>query len=151
MQAPGFIIHATGARGNMPDLGKRAYRLKCAIRVPNNLHGDELKRSVLACLEDFVRDMHLQGFEWQGSYGWRREGMPKPFIEAVTIRRPRRKSAKEMIRAVMQGARFLDNDPGPASTVPVLEVAEHWQYEVSGVFVHDAILTDIPDKHEERN
>lgn len=151
MNAPSFIIRAAGSLGGVPDLGKRPYRLRCEVVVPGGLRGDRLKRAVERCLDDFVRDMHVRGFEWVSSKGWRREGMPRPYVEPMTIRRPKRLTAKEMLPAVMQGARFLPPKDEPmAATVPALEASERWRYVVSGVFTHDTILTDVPDAHEEQ-
>lgn len=149
LEAPAFIIHAAGSLGNQSDLGKRPYRLRCEVVVPGGLRGDRLKRAVERCLDDFVRDMHVRGFDWVSGYGWKREGMPQPYVAPMTIRKPRRLAAREMLPSVAQGARFLANDETVAQTVPALEASERWRYVVSGVFTHDTILTDVPDRHEE--
>ena len=147
--APQFIIHASGSRRNPPDLGKRAYRLRCQITVGNGVHGAELRQAVRGCLEHFVKGMHLEGFEWLSRYGWRPEGMPVPHIEPREIRIPPRLTAKQMLPAVKQGARFLAKDETIAWAVPSLEESIRWDYIVSGVFVHDTLVIDVPYPHEE--
>ena len=132
-----------------PDLGKRPYRLHCHVTVEGGVRGSELHLAVGHCLDDFVRAMHQQGFEHVSSEPWRSHGMPKPHIKPMTLRRPARLSSRDMMPAVMQGARFRAGPETIALVVPRLEESELWDYDVSGVFLHDTILTDVPDLHEE--
>ena len=157
--SPGFIIHATGSRGNMPDLGKKAYRLKCRFQVPAGSGRAYLERAKYAAAEQFVADMAKRGYEHIGEShrlpvaerGWRMK-FKGAHIEVMTsLPKPKRlPSAREMQAAVMQGARFLADDRPTTMTVPHFTQCEYHDYELSTIFLRDTILFEVPDLHEEK-
>lgn len=98
--------------------------------------------------EWFVADMKKQHWENLPDYGFKIKG-PFPYVEPVTIHIPKRPSAREMLSAVMQGAPFHDEGSDYATALPSINATEYWEFEIKGVFVHEEILTEYPDPHEE--
>ena len=54
-----------------------------------------------------------------------------------------------MLPQVMQGAKFRAEDVGGVMLVPDISATEFWDYDISAVFLHETILTEVPDRHEE--
>lgn len=147
MTSPGFIIHAAGSRGNVPDLGKRSYRLKFSVVTWPNPTSDQLRRGLYKSLEPLERQMRTQGFELrERTIRFERR---QPHIETVEIHVHRQPTAKQMIRDVAQGAKFRDQGGTIAMAVPLLEETEAWEYIFSAEFIHDTLVFDIPEVHEE--
>lgn len=143
----------TSAYANLllrPDLGKKAYRLRCRFRVGAYPGARFLEKAKYAAGEQFIRDMQVRGWEYVDRYGFRMTGPYAP-VEPTTIHVIRPPSSRNMLTAVAQGARFLPTDQGSqAQAMPVLHESENWEFELAGVFVHKTILTERPDPHEER-
>lgn len=138
---------------------KKAYRLKCRFKIepaPSPVRDamahmrwmSRLETEKVRVAEMFVRDLKVEGWENLPGYGFRMRG-PMPHIEPVEIHMPPRLSANEMLPQVAQGARCLDKGEDYAKPVPTLAMSEWWEFEISGVFAREEILTEYPDPHEE--
>lgn len=128
---------------------KRAYRLKCRFKIEPYPRADRLDREKVRVAERFVDDMHKQGWEHVSQYGFTMKG-PFPYVAPVTIHTPRVPSAREMLRGVAQGARYLDKGGTVAGAMPVLDATEWWEFELQATFTRTEILTEVADRHEER-
>jgi len=136
-----------------PDLGKKAYRLRCRFSIGAFPSRDVLEKAKVACAERFVIDMAKQGWDYLDKYGFRMSG-PYPPTEIVNL--PSRSKQErwhqpsaEIMAAVMAGARIRAQDDGYVKAVPPVALSDYWDFELAGVFVHNTILTEYPDKHEE--
>ena len=131
-----------------PDLGKKPYRLRCRFRI-GALPGERwLEKAKYAAAQQFVDDMAGRGFEYVDHFGFRMTG-PYPALVPVTVRVPRRLTAREMLPGVMAVNPYRAGIETLACAVPLLDESEYWEYGLAGVFLHVAILTDTPDPHEE--
>ena len=140
----------TSAYANLllrPDLGKKAYRLKCRFRIGAFPKQQFLDKAKIQAADWFVGDMHKRGFEYVDRYGFRMKG-PFSAIDPMTLRRPKRISSRQMLPMILQGAKFRDEGGSMAINVPILSESENWEYELSGVFVHKTMLVEQPDKGE---
>jgi hypothetical protein len=138
-----------------PDLGKRGYRLRCRFSVGAFLDEWSLEKAKRVAAEAFVTDMAKQGWCYLDRYGFKMTG-PYPAIEVVQL--PKRSQQErwhlpsaDIMPAVMAGARIgrIAQDGGYARSVAPLTETDRWEFELAGVFVHQTILTEYPDKHEE--
>ena len=127
---------------------KKGYRLRCRFKTDPYPTPGRLDREKVQIAEQFVRDMHKQGWEHDLRYPFKMTG-PFPVVSPVTIRPRRVPTAREMYQHVGQGARFLDMGEDTVSLVPSLVASEGWEYEIAGIFVRTQILTEYPDAHEE--
>ena len=156
--SPNFIVHASGSRGNMPDLGKKAYRLHCRFRIGAYPSPRLLDLAKYEAAEQFVVDMAKKGYQHIGESsrlppeqrGWRMAFKGAHIAPMNLVKHPRALSAREMLPRVMQGERFRVRDDPPVMLVPHFSEAEYWDYDLSTIFIHDTILMDWPDRHEER-
>ena len=144
-----------------PTRDRKAYRLKCRFKIepsPSPVRDSmgharwmsRLEREKVRIADWFVRDLRVEGWESLPSHGFKMRG-PFPMVVPTTIRVVRPPSAREMRDAVMQGARFLDKGVNYAKSVPKLNASEWWEFEISGVFTREQIMTEIPDAHEEEH
>lgn len=144
-----------------PSREKKAYRLKCRFKIepcPSPLRDSmgharwmaRLEREKVRVAERFVRDMHTKSPPWDNlpDYGFKMRG-PFPMVVIKPIHVKRMPSAREMLPAVAQGARFLDSGVSGVSDVPKLGESEWWEFEISGIFAREELLAEIPDAHEE--
>lgn len=132
-----------------PDLGHKAYRLRCKFTIGAAPSRDFLDKAKYAAAEKFVQDMAKQGWVHVSRFGFHMTG-PFPAMRAKQVsRRLRVPSAKDMLPAVLQGATFRAPEMYGVQTVPVLGESEDWDYELASVFVHKTILVEHPDRHEE--
>lgn len=156
--SPNFIIHAAGSRGNMPDPGKKAYRMHCRFTIGAYPGARMLEKAKYAAAEEFVAHMAKKGYQWIGESsrlpveqrGWRMEFKGAHIAPMNLPRHPRTLSAREMLPQVMAGNKFRVKDDPPVMLVPHFSAAELWDYDISTIFVRDTILMDWPDRHEER-
>ena len=160
MTSPGFIIHAAGSLGNRPDLGKKPYLLHCRFEIGAYPSERALDQAKYAAAETFVADMKVKGWDYIGessrlppeARGFKME-FKGAHIVITNPRRPQRTlSARQMMPELMQGNKFrLREDELPfVMNVPEPDATELWDYDLAGVFLHDAILTEYPDLHEEK-
>ncbi len=138
-----------------PSLDKKAYRLKCRFVTNAFPSQREVEQGKYEAARLFVRDMAKQAFEYVDHYGFRMSG-PFPPVQTMTpptAAQRRQPSAREMLTAVKAGHRFdrTAADGGFARPVPLITEVDAWEFELSGVFVHETIMIEVPDEHEERN
>lgn len=139
-----------------PDLGKKAYRLKCRFVIGAYPGARALEKGKYEAADLFVRDMAKQNYEYVDRYGFTLAG-PFPATETVTLPKPSQQEqwhapSREMIVAIRAGYRpeqLVQND-GYAKPVPLISETDAWEFELSGVFVHETILMEVPDPHEEK-
>lgn len=132
-----------------PDLGYKAYRLRCKFTIGADPRPEFLQKAKYAAAEQFREDMHKQGWEYVERYGFHMTG-PRPAMSARPVaKRMRVPSAREMLPHVAQGARFLAPEAYGVQNVPLIGESEDWEYEIAGIFVHKTILVESPDLHEE--
>lgn len=138
-----------------PDLGKRAYRLRCRFTVNAFPDTAMLERAKVQAAEMFVRDMAKQGWEYLDKHGFKMTG---PFIPMKIVALPKRHqqarwhtSSHELLAQARAGFRSPAlSEPNYVTAVPALSETESWDFELAGVFVHKTILTESPDPHEEK-
>lgn len=140
MNAPQLILKTA--------LPNKGYRLRCRFKIEPYPSVRRLDQEKVRVAERFVHDMHGQGWENDGRFGFKMTG-PFPRVQPITIHPQRRLSAKEMLSGVLQGARFRDNGGALAWEMPKLVTSEWWEFELAGVFVRQQILTERPDPGEE--
>lgn len=132
-----------------PTLDRKAYHLRARFKIEPFPSPYRLDREKVKVAEQFVRDMHKQGWEQVESFGFKMTG-PFPMVTPVTIRPRRMPTAREMLPGVREGYRFLDDGETPGVLiVPALAASEWWEYELAGVFAREQIMTERPDAHEE--
>lgn len=139
-----------------PDLGKKAYRLRCRFSVGAFPSERSLEKAKYAAAEMFVTDMAKQGWHYLDRHGFKMTG-PYPAVEVVQL--PKRSQQErwhvpsaDIMSAVATGTRIgrIAQDGGYAKPVPLLAESDRWEFELAAVFTHKTILTEYPDKHEER-
>lgn len=138
-----------------PDLGKKAYRLKCRFLIGAYPSERTLEKAKFHAADLFIQDLAKQGWENVSKHGFKMSG---PFAAVQVINLPKRSQqerwhtpSKDMIAAVSAG--YKPPPPPPESyvqTVPDVAESEDWEFELAGVFVHSTIMTELPDLHEER-
>ena len=137
-----------------PDRGKHGYRLRCRFTI-NRLPAERwLEQAKYAAAERFVVDMRKQGFEYLDAHGFKMTG---PFVPLKIVSLPSKAQQEKwhlrstaMLPRLMQGEKFRARQEGFATNALSLDESEEWEFELAGVFVHDTILTEMPDPHEER-
>lgn len=132
-----------------PSLDKRGYRLRCRFKIEPYPTKARLDRERVTVAEQFVSDMHKQGWEHDARHAFKMTG-PFPMVPLTTIHPRSVPTAKEMVPYVKNGARFLDQGKSTATTIPPLDLSEWWEYEIAGVFVRTQIMTEYADRHEEQ-
>ncbi len=133
-----------------PDLGKRPYRLRCRFDIDAYPSERSLEKAKFAAAEMFVKDMKKQGFEYWEKHGFTMTG---PYSAVDTITLPKRGKgplpSKDIMAAVAAGYRpGQPSNSNGVKTVPLITETDRWAFELSGVFIHDTILTELPDKKE---
>ena len=135
-----------------PDLGRKAYRLKCRFIVEAFPKEEWVNQAKFVAAQLFINSMAKQGWEHLEKYGFAMRG---PFPETPITPLPKRPpdvsnlEALKMAEAGYHG-RLEDESSLVASVLP-LSQSENWEYELAGVFVHKTILVEYPDLHEERS
>lgn len=145
-----------------PDLGKKAYRLKCRFTIEAFPTKRSLELGKFKAAGLFVTDLAKQGWENVEKFGFKLNGPFSP-VEIMTI--PKRSeqprwnaSSKEMYGAIQSGNiqnyqrqqyERMAADGGYARPVPHITEVDSWEFELVGVFVHKTILMETPDPHEE--
>ncbi len=137
-----------------PDLGRRAYRLKCRFVIEAYPTAGRLATVKVEAAERFVEDMAKQGYEYMDKHGVtepRLIGAVTPITGAPTRAQRERFDAAAALPNVMAGDRLrLQHEMDYAVTIPLLNQVDAWQYEITAVFVHKTLLVETPDDHEER-
>ena len=139
-----------------PDLGKKAYRLKCRFIVGAFPSDRTLEKAKYEAADLFVRDMAKQGWQYLDEHGFKMTG-PFPATEIVIL--PKRSEqerwhtpTRELLSAALAGhpLRASHRGEGYVRNVPSLDSTDSWEFELAGVFVHDTLLAEMPDTHEEQ-
>ena len=140
-----------------PDLGKKAYRLKCRFTLPAYPMPDWIEKAKWKAAEMFVADMAKQGWEYDPNRlslnvrGFRITGpySKTPIMVLPTsIERQRLVAHRDLFR-VRAGDRMRDKGSDYAKVLPMIEESDQWEYEISAVFIRNVILVETPDTHEE--
>ena len=139
-----------------PDLGKKAYRLRCRFVIGAYPSARMLEKAKYHAADLFVADMAKQGWQYVSRHGFTLKG---PFPATVTIELPNvgqqerwHVPSKELLPAVQAGYRARTGvDGGYAQPVPLLTDTDAWEFELAGVFTHATIMTEVPDAHEEES
>ena len=132
-----------------PDLGKRAYRLKCRF-ITNPFPNERmLELAKYEAADLFVQDMAKQGWQYTGN-GFKMAG---PFPKTELHLLPKRSEQERWhtpSREMLQSGNFIRRpQQSYAKEVPLITETESWEFELAAVFVHDTLLTEYPDAHEE--
>lgn len=137
-----------------PDLGRKAYRLRCRFRVEAFPHAGWLEGAKYAAAEMFVKDMAKQGYEYLDEHGFKMTG-PFPCLDVITL--PKRSEmakwhtpSREMLPGLMAGKKYRTSASPFVMTAPNLAETDEWEYELAGVFVHKTILMETPSEDEQR-
>lgn len=137
-----------------PDLGKKAYRLRCRFVIGAYPSEWTLEKAKFHAADLFVKDMAKQGWENVSKHGFKMSG---PFAPVQVVNLPKASQqeqwhtpSKDMIAAITAGYRPPPPAPNYVQTVPDVAECDDWEFELAGVFVHPAIMTEVPDPHEER-
>lgn len=145
-----FIIHAAGSLGNRADLGKHPYRLHCRFRVGADASKRDVEQAANIAADTFIADMAVQGWQHLSQYGFRLTFKGSSVVP-MNLGRPKRPpSSREMLPQVMQGATFRSTGEPAVMNVLPPSMVEFVDFDLSGVFLHNTILSEIPDLHEER-
>lgn len=128
-----------------PDLGKRAYRLKCRFTLPANPKPSWVEKAKYATAQWFIQDMAKEGWEYVGKFSFTLKG-PFPHID-VALSLPKRSKQEQWHFNARQPrlTRVGKGIPGVAN-VPLLDGGADWDYELSAVFIRPAIVIEMPDK-----
>lgn len=139
-----------------PDLGKKAYRLKCRFVIGAFPSERTLELAKYHAADLFVRDMAKQGWQYLDEHGFKMTG-PFPAVEVISL--PSRSQqqrwhtpSSELFAAIQAGYRpdRLVRNGSHAKSVPLITETDDWEFELAGVFVHETLLAEVPDEHEER-
>jgi hypothetical protein len=135
-----------------PDLGKKAYRLRCAFTMPAYPRADFLAKAKVEAAELFVEDMAKQGFAYRDEHGFRMSG---PYVPTKVGSIPKRheqerwhQASRDMLPSLLNGNPPRVKDPGYVFAPLTLQTSDLWEYRLAGVFVHDTIVVEYPEEHE---
>jgi hypothetical protein len=136
---------------------RRAYRLRCRFVLPANPRPEWVEKEKYRIAERFIADMRKQGWEHLPRHGFQLSG---PFPPTPEPGLPRsggsqwHAPSRDLLSAVADGrpprARRGEGLMDGIHAVPVMGETDGWEYELAGVFTHPEILTEVPDRHEER-
>ena len=125
-----------------PDLGRRAFRLKCRFVIEPRPTRESLRSGALRAMELFVADAAKQGWRHVTGEAPRLSGPFSP-TKTTTVRRRPSPSSREMLPFVTQGNRFRAGEETVAQRVIPLAESDRWEYELALVFTRDAIRADL--------
>ena len=132
------------------DLGRRPYKMRCRFEIEADHTRGQLEKARKVALNKFIADIGKRGWEYVERIQPRITG-PYPNVQpGSSLPKPQRVSAKRMLPEIMQGNKFRGDTrvDGIQSPEPI-DATEWVQYEIEAYFVHDTILVDTPDLHEE--
>ena len=138
-----------------PDLGRKAYRLRCRFTANAFPDADLLAKAKFKAAEMFVRDMRKQGWDYLDKHGFKMSG---PYFPMQIVNLPKRHmqaqwhtNSRDLLPQIQNGYRA--QRPAQESYVRTLltinDLAD-WDFELAGVFVHQTILVETADAHEEQ-
>ena len=126
----------------------KAYRLRCRFKIDPSPTERRLDIEKVRVAEQFVADMHKQGWTHDTRYDFRLRGPFTP-VEPSTIHPHRTPTAREMLVGVRQGATYRDDRPSGVSLALPIGEAGYWEYEISAVFTRPEIILEYANPHEE--
>ena len=140
-----------------PDLGKKAYRLRCRFTVEAYTLPDRIDKYKFKMAEKWVADMYKQGWDYDPNVlplddrGFKLRGpfSATPITGLPKLKDIRPMTNREALARVMAGDKLRDTGEDWAVTLPEIDKTDKWEYELSAVFVRNTILTEVPDSHEE--
>ena len=134
---PGLLLRS--------DLGKRPYRLRCRFKIGDHPRLEQVQKASAKAAEQFVKDMHVQGWEFVPKYGFDMRG-PFPALKVIPLpKAPPQLTARQMAPLVAAGHKFRAAPLEGVQSVPLLGETDGWEYELRGVFTHKTILTELED------
>ena len=131
--------------GSRPEKG---YRLRCRFKIDPSPTERRLDIEKVRVAEQFVADMHKQGWTHDTRFDFRLRGPFTP-VEPSTIHPHRIPSAREMLPGLMRGEQFRDEFPSGVSLALPLGEVGYWEYEISAVFTRPEIILEYANPHEE--
>lgn len=128
-----------------PDRGVRPYRLRCRFTVNAYPSERELDEACIAAVEQFIKDMAKQGWDYLDEYGFQLDKSPKPhFALSEVLPRGKQEEWHVDARKVQNPSavkRIGLSSPG-VITVPSVAHSDRWDFELSAVFLHKTLLTE---------
>jgi len=139
-----------------PGRDRKPYRLKCRFVTPAFPNPDFVQKARVKMAERFIEDMYKQGWVNVERFGFRMTG-PYPATQTVVLPKPTTDPfhipSRDLLPALQNGyVPRVDRsavDGGSALEVPPITESENWEFELSGVFHREEILTEHADPHEE--
>ena len=144
-------MNATPSLIFRPDRGRKGYRLRCRFAVPAFPNEHFLEKAKFVAAEQFVKDMETQGWDYLDAHGFRMTGpygvpIKQPELPRRSQQEQWQVKARQAQGAVQAGARLLvPPSLGGVATVPSLNEAESWEYELAGVFVRKTIVFEYDE------
>jgi len=144
MNAPNLLIR--------PDLGRKAYRLRCRFEIEAYPRPEWLEKAKFAAAEWFVKDMEKEGYEYLDKHGFQMKGpFAVPYkmhqLPPAHVFEREQVKAKELTAIIKAGGELPRVSPFDyASTVPTLAEAEKWEFELAGVFVRKTIVFEFNEE-----
>ena len=126
--------------------------MKCRFLIGAFPSERMLEKAKYEAADLFVRDMAKRGWQYMDKHGFTMKG-PFPATETVSLQGQGRWHipSRELLPAVSQGYGVRAAiDGGYARNVPLITETDSWEFELAGVFIHDTIMTEVPDPHEEK-
>ena len=156
-----------------PDLGRKAYRLRCAFTVPaftvrpgasptecvtrRNVYDEAVKRSAVKVAEKFVVDMGLQGWEIEEKHGFQISG-PHTVTPIRSIPKRSRQEhwqlpAEKALSILYFGGKIprLGPDPGYVTAVAPLNESEDWEYRIAAVFSRPTLVFEYDETQKDES
>lgn len=132
---------------------RKPYWFHCRFSVPAYPKQEWLDKAADEAGHLFIADMNKQGFQYEDRYGIvirRMPGAATPITGGPSINERERFDARRDMQRVLSGDPMrAREDLSYVASVPVLAEAEFWEYDLAGVFVHDELMVETPDPHEE--
>ena len=133
-----------------PDLGKKAYRLKCRFTIEANHKPEYLEKVKYKVAEEFINDIKKQGWEYDpnrlppSERGFKLTGPypATPMTGLPTKAEQFRFNAKRDMPRIAAGDKMRLPELNYAQSVPLLGETDKWEYELSAVFIHATILVE---------
>lgn len=133
------------------DRGRKPYWLHARFSTPAYPKPEWVDELADAAGKLFIADMNRQGWQFEDKHGlwWTGPLQPTPVTGAPTRAQREYFRAKDALSRVQQGDKMRARELDYVASVPLLNESETWEYDLKGVFIHDTILVETPDPHEE--
>ena len=127
-----------------PDLGKKAYRMRCRFTIDSYPKDEWLEKVKYEVARRFVEDMAKQGYDYIDKFGFKLSG-PLDHV-AVSHFIPPYNRQEKWHYAARDGMPMRVSGDSYASDLPSLAEAEKWDFELSAVFVSRTLVVEVEDK-----